>query len=404
MQGSSLEATGVYTNDGSRSAIDSMTMSAPSTRVNLGGANQPKGPGERSRTMIIIGADYHPAFQQIAFVDTETGELQERRLQHREEAEKFYRDLRAQEMKVRVGMEASGHARWFERLLDELQFELWIGDAAEIRTKRVRKQKTDRQDARLILQLLLEDRFPQIWVPSWENRDLRQLLWHRHRMVQARTRIMNQLQAVALNEGLRCKKRLWRERGRQQLESFQLAPWASRRRRDLLELLDRLNPSIAELSQAIEQQVERCPEAQRLMTHPGVGSLTALAFVLIIGRVERFQCGKQIASYLGLVPLEGASGNRRRLGYITKQGNALLRFLLVEAAQVSARRIPEWRNKDFHLAMRRGRKIAKVAMARRLAVQMFWMMRKGWDYEQVRKFGSHAGQPGNRDGVQSNTE
>ena len=163
--------------------------------------------------MMIIGCDYHPGFQQIAFVDTETGELQERRLEHREEAEKFYRDLAAQGMKVRVGMEASGHARWFERLLSELQFELWIGDAAEIRTKRVRKQKTDRQDAQLILRLMLEDRFPQIWVPSWENRDLRQLLWHRHRMVQARTRIMNQLQAVALNEGLRCKKRLWRGRG-----------------------------------------------------------------------------------------------------------------------------------------------------------------------------------------------
>ena len=354
--------------------------------------------------MIIIGCDYHPGFQQVAFVDTETGELQERRLQHREEAEKFYRELAAQGMKVRVGMEASGHARWFERLLAELQFELWIGDAAEIRTKRVRKQKTDRQDAQLILKLMLEDRFPQIWVPSWENRDLRQLLWHRHRMVQARTRIMNQLQAVALNEGLRCKKRLWREAGREQLESFRLAPWASQRRRDLLELLDRLNPTIAKLTQAIEQEVEKYPEAQRLRTHPGVGSLTALAFVLILGRADRFQCGKQIASYLGLVPLEESSGNRRRLGHITKQGNSLLRFLLVEAAQVTVRSLPEWRSKYFHLAMRRGRKIAKVAMARRLAVQMYWMMRKRWDYEQVRKFGSHAGQPGNRDGVQSNTE
>ena len=152
--------------------------------------------------MIIIGCDYHPGFQQIAFVDTDTGEFEERRVEHREEAGKFYRDLGAQGAKVRVGMEASGHAHWFERLLSELQFELWIGDAAEIRTKRVRKQKTDRQDAQLILRLLLEDRFPRIWVPSWENRDLRQLLWHRHRMVQARTRIMNQLQAVALNEGL----------------------------------------------------------------------------------------------------------------------------------------------------------------------------------------------------------
>ena len=163
--------------------------------------------------MMIIGCDYHPGFQQIAFLDTESGELQERRLQHREEAERFYRDLAAQAVRVRVGMEASGQARWFEQLLTELQVELWIGDAAQIRSKRVRKQKTDRQDAQLMLRLLLEDRFPRIWVPSWENRDLRQLLWHRHRMVQARTRVMNQLQAVALNEGLRRKKGLWREAG-----------------------------------------------------------------------------------------------------------------------------------------------------------------------------------------------
>jgi len=330
--------------------------------------------------MIIIGVDFHPEFQQIALVDTDTGEFQEKRLAHREDAENFYRALAGQ--KVRVGMEASGHARWFERLLAELQFELWIGDAAEIQSKRVRKQKTDRQDAQLILKLMLKDDFPRIWVPSWENRDLRQLLWHRHRMVQARTRIMNQLQALALNEGLRCKKRLWREHGRQQLESFRLAPWASRRRRDLLELLDRLSPTIAELSQAIEQEVEKCPEAQRLTTHPGVGPLTALAFVLIIGKAERFQCGKQIASYLGLVPLEKSSGNRRRLGHITKQGSSMVRFLLVEAAQVTVRSLPEWRRKYVHLMMRRGRKIAKVAMARRLAIALYWMWRNEWNYEQ----------------------
>jgi transposase len=219
-------------------------------------------------------------------------------------------------------------------------------------------------------------------------------------MVQARTRIMNQLQAVALNQGLRCKKRLWRDAGRAQLESFRLAPWASRRRHDLLELLDRLTPSIAELTQAIEQEAEKCPEAQRLRTHPGVGALTALAFVLIIGNTERFQCGKQVASYLGLVPLEDSSGQRRRLGHITKQGNSLLRFLLVEAAQVTVRSDQEWRNRYFHLVLRRGRKIAKVAMARRLAVRLYWMWRKEWDFGQWNKFGSqgrksgsHAGEP-----------
>jgi transposase len=136
------------------------------------------------------------------------------------------------------------------------------------------------------------------------------------------------------------------------------------------------------------------------MTHPGVGALTAVAFVLIIREAHRFGCGKQIASYLGLVPAEDSSGERRRLGHISKQGNSLLRFLLVEAVQVTVRCDPRWRNQFFHLAMRRGRKIAKVAMARRLAVRLYWMWRRGWNYEQLESFGSHAGQPGNPHGVQ----
>jgi transposase len=122
--------------------------------------------------------------------------------------------------------------------------------------------------------------------------------------------------------------------------------------------------------------------------------LTALAFVLIIGNAERFRSGKQVASYLGLVPLEDSSGNRRRLGHITKQGSSMLRFLLVEAAQVTVRTVPEWRSKYLHLMMRRGRKTAKIAMARKLAVRLYWMMRQKWDYQQWNKFGSHAGQPG----------
>ena len=148
--------------------------------------------------MMIIGVDYHPGFQQIAFFVEETGECGERQLKHSDgEAERFYRDLRQRGIRVRVGLEATGYSRWFERLLAELGFEVWIGDPAEIKTRRVKKQKTDRKDAQLLLRLMREDNFPQIWVPSPENRDLRQLVWHRHRLVQMRTRIMNQLQALA---------------------------------------------------------------------------------------------------------------------------------------------------------------------------------------------------------------
>ncbi len=350
--------------------------------------------------MMIIGVDYHPSDQYIAFVDTETGESGEQRLNHSDgEAEKFYRELKQRGVSVRVGMEATGYSRWFERLLAGLGIEVWIGDAAEIKTKRVRKQKTDRNDAGLLLKLLLENNFPRIWVPSPENRDLRQLLWHRHRLVQMRTRIMNQLQALAMNEGNRRKKKLWSEQGRTQLEKLPLATWASRRRQDLLELLDRMNPAIEALTAAVEQEAKKWPEALRLMTHPGVGPLTALAFVLIIGTPERFKCGKQISSYVGLIPSEDSSAGRQRLGHITKQGSSLLRFLLGEAAQVAARCDSDWRRRYVHLAMRRQRNIAKVAMARRLAVRLYWMWRNGWEYAQWVKFGSNAGQLATGQGV-----
>ena len=350
---------------------------------------------------MIIGVDYHPSFQQIAFLKEETGECGERRLDHNGgEAERFYRDLKQKESIVRVGMEATGYSRWFERLLAELGFEVWIGDPAEIRTRRAKRQKTDSKDAQLLLKLLLEDRFPQVWVPSPENRDLRQLLWHRHRLVQMRTRIMNQLQALAMNENRCWKGKLWSEQGRAELEKLPLAFWASRRRQELLELLDRMNPTIEELTAAAALEAKKRPEALRLMTHPGVGPLTALAFVLIIGTPERFECAKQICNYVGLIPSEDSSGGRQRLGHITKQGSSLLRFLLVEAAQAAVRCNEDWGRRYRNLAMRRQRNIAKVAMGRRLGVCLYWMWRRGWEYPKLTKFGSHAGKLGIRNGGQ----
>jgi transposase len=188
-----------------------------------------------------------------------------------------------------------------------------------------------------------------------------------------------------------------------QLESFLLLPWATRRRQELLELLDRLKPIIADLNIAVQEEAERRPEVRRIMTHPGVGPTTALAFVLILGTPKRFQCGKQIGSYVELIPSEASSGGCRSLGHITKQGNTLLRFLLVEAAEATVRCEPEWRRRFTHLALRRDRRIAKIAMARKLAVRMHWMWRKGWDYPQFLKFGSQVGQLETGNGVKQIT-
>jgi len=184
--------------------------------------------------MFIIGCDFHTRFQQIAMLDPETGEIIERRVEHENgEARKFYSTLSGP---ARVGMEATFNAQWFDRLLGEHHHELWIGDAAKIRAAMVRKQKTDSRDARHILDLLITDRFPRIWMPSPGERDLRQMLRHRHKLVGYRTSVKNQLHGLAMAQGLCRRKKLWTTVGRQELEGLPLDPWATRRRRDLLEL------------------------------------------------------------------------------------------------------------------------------------------------------------------------
>jgi transposase len=342
--------------------------------------------------MKIIGCDFHPGYQQIAMWDKATGEVLERALSHerKEEVRAFYAGFQGP---VRVGIEASGHSQWFERLLAELGHEVWIGDSAKIRASCERKQKTDRRDAELLVKLLDENRFPRIWVPTPEERDARQLLLHRAKLVRMRSQVKNQLQALALNQGVQRKWKLWSAAGRQQLENLPLLPWAGRRRTELLALHDQLEVSIGELDRAVAEQGNTRPAVRRLMTHPGVGPITALAFVLTMGPAERFRRGKQVASYFGLIPTEHSSGGRgQRLGHISKQGNPFLRGLLVEAAQSAVRYEPGMRREYQRLAQRKCRALAKVAMARKLAVRLYWMLRSEVDYPQLLQ-GSHAGQP-----------
>ena len=336
--------------------------------------------------MFIIGCDFHSRFQQIAMLDPTTGEVLERRLEHEnEEAKKFYASLPGP---ARVGMEATFNAQWFERMLQEHHHELWIGDAAEIRAAMVRKQKTDPRDALHILDLLLTNRFPRIWVPSPAERDLRQMLRHRHKLVRFRTSVKNQLHALAMTQGLCRRKKLWGRVGRKELESLVLDPWASRRREDLLKLLDQLDPWMDNLDEAVIQAADGFPQAVCLMEQAGVGSVRALAFVLTIGPVSRFANSKKVVSYLGLNPSEDSSAGRQRLGAISKQGNSMMRYLLIEAAQGASRLDPElWRDYQ-RLKFRRGSAVAKVAIARKLTVRLYWKLRAAQPVPSARMQGS----------------
>ena len=323
--------------------------------------------------MEIVCCDFHPSFQQVAILDVSTGEVRELKLLHAGgDAERFYREL---EGPVLIGMESTGNTLWFERLMEQLGHELWIGDAAQIRASYVRRQKTDKRDAAHILQLLIDKRFPRIWVPSQLERDQRQLLLHRQRLVQMRTKVKTELQHLALNQGLQRKYHLWSARGRADLEKLPLERWTARRRADLLKVLDMLEAQVTDLDEAGGQVALANAGARLLMTQPGVGPVTALAFVVTIGDVRRFKRGKQVASYLGLIPSERSSGGKQRLGAISKQGNVFLRTMLVEAAQSAVRHDEEFKKEYAHRCHQKPKGVAKVAAARKLAVRLYWMLR-----------------------------
>jgi transposase len=344
--------------------------------------------------MIIIGCDFHPRSEQISMLDTNTGEITEKRLDHESrEARSFYEGLKEPAL---VGIETTGYTRWFAEMLGELGHELVVGEAGKIRAQETRKQKHDRRDAEHILNLLVKGDFPKVWLPSAEERDVRVLLEHRHQLVELRTRAKNGLQAMALSYGLRRRGRLWSERGQEELQKIPLREGMARRRRDLVQLTQQLSTWIQELDQRIAEEVSRRPDAQRLMTHPGVGAQTALATVLVLGPVERFPDDRHLTSYLGLIPQEDSSAGRQRFGHLTKQGNRLMRYLLVEAAQTASRYDAGLRRMYRRLAFRKGAAIAKVAVARKLAIRLYILLRDGIDYSEFCRRGSHAGMLGHR--------
>lgn len=328
--------------------------------------------------MKIIGVDLHTRQQTIAMLDDQTGEIVEKELSHEgEQVREFYSAL---PRPVRVGLEATGSMHWFLRLLEDLHIEFQVGHPAKIRAAEPRKQKNDRRDARLLLTLLAENRFPAIWMPSREQHDLQILLRHRDQFVRLRTRVQLSLQAVALSHGLRRGHALWSRRGQHGLRALPLTRHAGTQRDTLLALHPQLQGPIDELDREVAQQAQQRPQSQRLMTHPGVGPVTALATEVFLGDPRRFADGKAVASYAGMIPSERSSGSRQRCGKLSKQGNSLLRFLWGEAAIHAVRRDPELRRFYRRKMVQKGMGKARMAAARKLGIRLWIMMRDEIDY------------------------
>jgi transposase len=330
--------------------------------------------------MKIVGCDLHARQQSVAMVDTETGEFTEKTLSHEGNGvQEFYAALAGP---VVVGLEATGSMQWFLELLEELGIESRVGDPAKIRAAETRKQKHDRRDARLIVDLLERDRFPAIWMPSTEQRDLRSLLRDRHQWVKMRARLQHTLQAIALNHALRKGSGLWSHAGQTALQALSLPPYSSQRRAALLSLYVELQKRIQELDKQVEEEARQRPQACRLLTHPGIGPVTALATDVFLGDPSRFTTANQVASYIGMIPSEHTSGKRQRLGKMSKQGNSLLRYLWTEAAMHAAMKDPELRRFYRRKLIQKGMGKARIAAARKLGIRLWIMMRDEIDYQE----------------------
>jgi transposase len=334
------------------------------------------------------GVDFHARQQTICYCDSAGGEIRLAELDHeRDDVRGFYSALVGD---VVVGIEASGYSTWFVELVEGLGHQVLVGDAAEVRRLAKRRQKNDRRDATLILDLLLRGEFPRVHRPPFESREVLRFLRYRHKLVQLRTRAKNSLHALAFSAGSSGRSRLLSRAGREQFLRLPMSEAMGRQREEWLSLVDDLNRRIKGLDSWLAERARRDERVLRLQTHPGVGLLSSLALVHALEPVTRFAGGRKVAAYVGLDPMEYSSGDKQRFGSISKGGSRLLRYLLVEAAQITVRRDEGLKRFYLRLLRRRGAQKAKVAVARKLLIRCYILLRDGIDYAEFLRRGVEA--------------
>lgn len=339
---------------------------------------------------VYIGVDLHARQQTAAYVDTSDGEIKCRELHHqKDDVAAFYRQFTDE---VIVGVEASGYTSWFEEMIEELGHTLLVGDAAEIRRLARRRQKNDRRDAELVLDLLAHDEFPRLYRYSPESREVLRQLRFRHKLVRLRTIILNSLHALSISAGLSLQAKLATAQGRTRLQQLRLSPVLTTQRDEWLALCDELSHRILAVERWLKRQATGDARVQRVQTHTGVGLLTSLCLVHTLGDVTRFAGARKVTAYVGLDVTEHSSAERKVYGGISKAGSRLLRYLLVEAGQTAARSDEQLRDFYQQVMKRRGKAKAKVAVARKLLVRTFIMLRDEIDYAEFLRRGKRTGE------------
>ena len=330
------------------------------------------------------GVDFHARQQTVSWCDTSTGETDQVELSHRSHdlIREFYKRLA---QPVIVGFEASGYSLWFEDLMHDLGCQVRIGDAKEIRRRARSRQKNDRRDSELLLELLCRNEFPSVHRYDEASRDVIQKLRYRHKLVKIHTLASNSLHRLSLNAGLSLKSTLLTRAGRERLEKLILRPVASEQRQGWLELINHLSQEIVRVEKSLEPIARADLRVTRLRTHPGIGLLSGLAVVHTLCPVDRFANARKVTAYIGLEPVEHSSADRQRWGGISKQGSRLVRFLLGQAAQTARQHDASLRRFYQQVCERRGKAKATVAVARKLLVRSYILLRDEIDYAEFQR-------------------
>jgi transposase len=336
---------------------------------------------------VYIGVDFHARQQTISYLTTEDGAIQHTVLLHEDPkvVRTFYEQFAGQ--RVVVGFESSGYAAWFEELLEELGCEIWIGHATYIRQFAKRRQKNDRRDAELILELLHTGDFPRIHRYQKQTREVLQQLRYRQRLVKMRTMTLNMLLFMASSRGVSMRSKLQSKRGQEKLAALAFPKLLGQQRDELLSLLKTLDEKIATIEGWLATATAPDAAVQRLQTHPGIGLLTSICVRYTLEDASRFTTTRKVSAFAGFDPMEDQSDERRRMGAISKQGSRWLRFYLVEAGQVAIRYDADLKRVYQRVSLRGGHAKAKVAIGRRLLVRAFIMLRDEIDYAEFQRRG-----------------
>ncbi len=330
--------------------------------------------------MLDVGVDLHKRFSQVGLLD-EYGEIQQRRVEHvGKEMEDFLRQLQPGS---RIAVEATRSWWWFVDLAEGLGHQVVMSHPKATKAIAHARLKNDKVDAAMLACLLRANLLPTVWIPPAPLRHAKELLRHRFLLMRFRTALRNQIGALLSKRNLQPPTRsTFTRAGRTYLEGLTLKPEAMHIRENGLSLLHQLDRMIGQLDRDLEQQIKKNPLAIRLMTAPGVGAQTAFAFITFVGEIERFRSAKHLASYFGLAPRVRSSGGHKWSGAITKEGERMMRWLLIEAAGQAARQPGPLREYYRRMVYRKGKSKARVALAHKLIGVLFHLWKEELTYHE----------------------